>query len=60
MDCKIMKRLKDAETLARKMAKTALDSDSQTLYRQLALDAVRVQNIHWESCYECQTGDKNV
>ena len=55
-----MKRLKDAETLARKMAKTALDSDSQTLYRQLALDAVRVQNIHWESCYECQTGDKNV
>jgi hypothetical protein len=54
MECETMTELKFGEQAARRMGKASGDNHLQMLYVQWALDAQRVQTIHFEGCRECQ------
>jgi hypothetical protein len=55
MACETMQELKDAESNARGLCRASKDDDHlQMLYGEWALEAKRMQRIHWDSCYDCQ------
>ena len=54
MDCREMAELEFAEKLARAMCKKSESDHIQMIYGQWALDAVRVQRVHFELCETCQ------
>lgn len=59
MECDVMKELKFGEQAARRMGKASENNHLQILYAQWALDAQRVQTIHFEACLECQKAEQS-
>ena len=55
--CETEKELEFGEQAARRMLRASKDDHLQMLYAQWALEAKRMQSVHYDSCLDCQQGE---